>query len=271
MKTTIHIYDKGDIKRFHFYLESDLENRPIRVPSAGSNPGQVRTTLFANDGLFNNGTDRVSTLSYNGGTVTMFNDYEVPTREGYIFKGWVRTNFDGGATQDPWDIDNHLVYGPTFYLKAQWQDMKSVLTVKHLGTEGNPIAEDVLIEGLIGESYETSPVDLSAYRLVETPDNASGTFTENEHEVVYTYAKRAIGTITVQSLDEDRLELRESKLITGTLGEAYAIAAPFFEKWSLKTIEGPTEGLFDYEDKLITFIYSPVTKLTMKTRKKNQK
>lgn len=39
LKTTTNIYDEGDIKRFHFYLESDLENRPIRVPSAGSNPG----------------------------------------------------------------------------------------------------------------------------------------------------------------------------------------------------------------------------------------
>nr|WP_290370760.1 polysaccharide lyase family 8 super-sandwich domain-containing protein [Ruania suaedae] len=61
------------------------------------------------------------------------------------------------------------------------------VTVEHLDTEGEPIADPVIIEGEIGQSYEAEPLALSGYLDPEIPDNATGTIAEVPITVTFVY------------------------------------------------------------------------------------
>ncbi|WP_156324075.1 MucBP domain-containing protein, partial [Bacillus sp. JCM 19034] len=53
--------------------------------------------------------------------------------------------------------------------------------------KGKELKPGKVIEGVVGEEYETAPEDIAGYELVEEPTNATGAITEGTQEVVYVY------------------------------------------------------------------------------------
>lgn len=69
------------------------------------------------------------------------------------------------------------------------------VTVKYLDTEGNQLSEPVILQGRVGNSYNSRAIDISGWQLIETPNNATGTYTEDAQEVIYVY-EREDGLVT---------------------------------------------------------------------------
>lgn len=65
---------------------------------------------------------------------------------------------------------------------------KTVAAVKviHQTVDGDILTTEI-IDGYIGDSYETSPIDEEYYTLEETPENAEGIMEQTQTEVVYIY------------------------------------------------------------------------------------
>lgn len=62
------------------------------------------------------------------------------------------------------------------------------VTVKHKDSEGNQLADPVILSGKVGLPYASAAKEIPGWYVAETPVNASGIFTEDPQEVVYIYA-----------------------------------------------------------------------------------
>ncbi|OQO72569.1 hypothetical protein BH746_11750 [Enterococcus faecalis] len=61
------------------------------------------------------------------------------------------------------------------------------VTISYIDEDGKSISPDIVLNGKLGESYESKAIIKDGYELISTPDNAKGTFTEKEQKVTYVY------------------------------------------------------------------------------------
>lgn len=59
--------------------------------------------------------------------------------------------------------------------------------VYHTDRAGHELIEPDILMGTVGEQYQTQPAKIPNYQLVETPENVTGTFTNETISVVYVY------------------------------------------------------------------------------------
>lgn len=84
--------------------------------------------------------------------------------------------FDWKKNSITWYVDGKEVYRATENIP---------LTVRYQDSEGNQLAEPSILSGKIGLPYDSEPKEIPGWYVVETPENASGIFTEDPQEVVY--------------------------------------------------------------------------------------
>ncbi|WP_301405445.1 MucBP domain-containing protein, partial [Enterococcus entomosocium] len=58
-------------------------------------------------------------------------------------------------------------------------------------SEGNQLADPTVLSGKVGLPYTSEAKEIPGWYVVETPDNASGTFSDAAEEVVYVYNTKA--------------------------------------------------------------------------------
>ena len=68
--------------------------------------------------------------------------------------------------------------------------------VYHVDLDGNELVAPEILEGTIGEVYQTAPQAIEHYQLIDTPENATGVFREELTVVTYVYE-----TIPVSPVD----------------------------------------------------------------------
>lgn len=110
------------------------------------------------------------------------------------------------------------------------------VTVKYVDADGNPIKEDDIILGEIGNSYTTSAPDTIAdYRNPKLISGSeTGTFNENLQEVVYQYEQDSVSAVdaiiteteaqALKSVD-DVIALNHASSSTGDMGNNVDLAA----------------------------------------------
>lgn len=74
----------------------------------------------------------------------------------------------------------------------QYSRENTTVVVNYIDNSGNKIAESKVIDGLIGDEYQTEPKVISGFTLKEMPENAFGIFKEEEQVVNYIYIKDLI-------------------------------------------------------------------------------
>lgn len=79
---------------------------------------------------------------------------------------------------------------------------KAKITVKYQDKEGNSLLEDILIEGVVGETYKTEQKEIENYKYIEVKGNPEGTITEDE-TVMYIYEKTQNTMLNVRYIDID--------------------------------------------------------------------
>ena len=89
--------------------------------------------------------------------------------------------------------DKHIV--------VSFTHSETSVIVKHQTEDGTDLVPPETIEGVVGDEYTTSPRDFDDYELKTTPDNAEGTMTVEQIEVIYVYSK-VLGKVTVTKQDK---------------------------------------------------------------------
>ncbi len=187
---------------------------------------------------------------------------------GYKFAGW--------SPQLPQTSDK-LTTDRTFV--AQFVELASgKVTVRYLDEDGEPIADDKILEGTEGDNYDVSGEDyrlesIGDYKLIDETDNVTGTFNDDNILVIYTYQKEAsanTGHIRVSYVDENGKKISEDILKSGTIGDTYTTEEKKIKGYTFKEVKGNKAGAFTEDTQLITYIYTKDTEVSGKDEDENK-
>ena len=99
-----------------------------------------------------------------------------------------------GYTADKAQIDKQTVNGDSKDLEFKVTYTKTPVaggnvTAKYVDENGNPIADDVIASGNVGDPYSTTQKDVPGYTFKEVQGNPTGSFTDQDQTVTYVYTK----------------------------------------------------------------------------------
>ncbi|MBC1707291.1 hypothetical protein HB944_07185 [Listeria welshimeri] len=134
------------------------------------------------------------------------------------------------------------------------------VNVKYVDENGKEIAESHLLNGNIGDTYESKAKVIEGWKLKKTPSNATGILSDQAQTVVYIYEKEKLASsIIVRYLDDNNKELVESRIISGNVGDEYSTNAEKISGYHLKSTPTNAEGIFMENEQTITYIYEKNT------------
>ncbi|MEO3411070.1 MucBP domain-containing protein, partial [Levilactobacillus brevis] len=99
-----------------------------------------------------------------------------------------------GYTADKAQIDKQTVNGDSKDLEFTVTYTKTPVaggnvTAKYVDENGNPIADDVIASGNVGDPYSMTQKDVPGYTFKEVQGNPTGSFTDQDQTVTYVYTK----------------------------------------------------------------------------------
>ena len=166
--------------------------------------------------------------------------------------------------------DKHIV--------VSFSNTVSSIIVHHYldGTE-TQVAPDETLSGNIGDSYSTAPkMDLEKYELKKdeegnyvVPENASGTYTEEQQVVIYYYVEKEIPLTVHHYIEgtEEKVPLKdggtaEDVTDSGKEGESYTTSAVddnlLSSDYELVEVPENSSGTYSGEEVVVTYYYKKV-------------
>ncbi|MDB1553823.1 mucin-binding protein [Latilactobacillus sakei] len=112
---------------------------------------------------------------------TSFDSKNSPVIPGYTASKPASDSVDG-LTHDSKDNVQTIVYAKTPVAGGN-------VTAKYVDENGNPIADDVIASGNVGDPYSTTQKDVPGYTFKEVQGNPTGSFTDQDQTVTYVYTK----------------------------------------------------------------------------------
>ena len=135
-------------------------------------------------------------------------------------------------------------------------DLKSAsVTARYIDTDGNTLADDIVLNGNVFDAYETTALSFEEYNLTEIPSNSTGTMTEETITVIYVYALKP-ASVTVHYLDENGNELDDSVILTGSVRDPYQATAKDFYGYSLTKTPDNATGNMTVDPITVNFVYA---------------
>ncbi|MCG0632628.1 mucus-binding protein [Lactiplantibacillus plantarum] len=133
------------------------------------------------------------------------------------------------------------------------------ITVKYQDANGTTLAPDDVLtgDGQLGRPYQTNAKTIENYRLIQTPANATGQFSDQAQTVIYVYAREDAGDITVQYLDESGQQLAADSVLSGQgqLGQPYETSPLNINGYTVKSTQGNTTGTYTLQPQRVVYIY----------------
>lgn len=129
------------------------------------------------------------------------------------------------------------------------------ITVRFIDIDGNEIAESIVLNGLLYDYYNSTPIDIEGFELILVPDNATGPFLDEPQEVIYTYQRIEGAPVTVHYIDTDGNEIAESTLLIGLYYDTYNSTPIEIDGYELIIIPDNATGPFTGEEQSVIYIY----------------
>ncbi len=107
--------------------------------------------------------------------------------------------------------------------------------------------------------YESAAKEIPGWYVIETPANASGTFTEEAQEVVYVYDRSDAAAVTVRYEDTEGNQLSEPTVLSGKVGLPYESAAKEIPGWYVVETPGNASGIFTEDPQEVVYVYTEKT------------
>lgn len=128
----------------------------------------------------------------------------------------------------------------------------SCVKVKYLEVGTNEVvAEEEMINGYIGQEYQTKEKMIANYTLVKTNGATKGTMTKDIIEVTYYYAQNA--TALVKYVDYYTGDVLETTIMEGLVGDTVTPSPAEIKGYTL--IESPTDTEYALQKEPIEIIY----------------
>ena len=137
-----------------------------------------------------------------------------------------------------------------------------LVIVHHVDKNGKEIAKQETTTDTIGKTYQTNPQNIPGYRLVETPQNARGTYTDGKTDVTYVYVKQS--DLVVKHVDQSGQELKPSNTTTSDVASDYQTTAQDISGYVLVTQPENATGKYVDGTTTVTYIYAKQAELVTK-------
>ncbi|RWZ42933.1 LPXTG cell wall anchor domain-containing protein [Levilactobacillus brevis] len=137
------------------------------------------------------------------------------------------------------------------------------VTAKYVDENGNPIADNVVSSGNVGDPYSTTQKDVPGYTFKEVQGNPTGSFTDQDQTVTYVYTKDPVagGNVTAKYVDENGNPIADNVVSSGNVGDPYSTTQKDVPGYTFKEVQGNPTGSFTDQDQTVTYVYTknPVT------------
>ncbi|MBC2170492.1 MucBP domain-containing protein [Listeria booriae] len=136
------------------------------------------------------------------------------------------------------------------------------VTVRYVDDQGEVLAPEERLTGVLGEAYEAQAKTIDGYQLTKEPVNRVGTFSTEAQTVTFVYTKEAVPVsqaVTVRHLDIEGKVVAPEEVLTGAIGDTYEAQAKVVSGYRLVTIPANQTGTFGTEAQTVTFIYAQET------------
>lgn len=161
----------------------------------------------------------------------------------------------------------------TFYYRLKEEEKSKGKVIVHHYLEGTTenvllengqTAQDEILEGFVGDTYETTPLtDISSdYILSKTPDNATGKFINGDIDVIYYYTlNKNYKRVIIKYFDEEtNKEIVQEDIINGYLNSDYETQPKVIEGYELvkEKLPNNAKGKLTTEDILVKYYYRKI-------------
>ncbi|WP_239256877.1 MucBP domain-containing protein [Listeria ilorinensis] len=137
-------------------------------------------------------------------------------------------------------------------------NVKSSVVGQYVDENGNKLADDIRLDGNVDENYTTNAKEIDGWSLTQSPENASGTFTDQIQTITYVYEKPTAENIYVQYVDTDGNPLVPADIINGKINDTYTTSAKEIDGWRLKETPENASGAFTDQKQTVTYVYEQV-------------
>ncbi|MGM0139817.1 hypothetical protein IGI65_002295 [Enterococcus sp. DIV0755b] len=139
------------------------------------------------------------------------------------------------------------------------------LTVKYQDVNGNQIAEDQVINGYIGDSYDVSTekynLKIDGYTLKEVQGSLNGILAETPQTVTYIYEKNATKAkdVVVHYQDANGSKIADDQFFSGNVNAPYDVSTKEYQLeisgYTLEKVVGSVTGFLSEEEQNVTYVY----------------
>ena len=141
--------------------------------------------------------------------------------------------------------------------------MLSELEVRYVDTEGREIRDTDTYKGYVGQDYITNGPEIYGYKLVQTPENATGTYAPEKTTVTYVYENLATDLV-VQYIYKKDGTILESQVLFGLIGNVVKTTSKEIDGYVL--IESPDTDTYTLQkDRIyVKYYYAKKNKVVTK-------
>ncbi|WP_170955018.1 MucBP domain-containing protein [Levilactobacillus suantsaii] len=182
------------------------------------------------------------------------------TTEALTLPGYVLHATTGAAPSGTYAVDPQVV---TYTYEAETQ-AQSTVTVHYVDNTRKVLRDPLVLSGKLGEAYTTEAATIPGYKLTGTPANASGVYTTENSDVVYTYQAEdpgvveppvETGTVTVHYVDQKGTPLRATTTLSGTVGTPYSTEAATISGYEVLGEPTNATGTYTHDPQTVTYVY----------------
>ena len=157
---------------------------------------------------------------------------------------------------DPWNA-NGVYRTKNDDVKYLYDKNNEKAVVKYVDEKGNLLSPEKSVAGKFGASYVADSVKIRGYHLTKTPDNAQGTFSDKNSDIIFVYAADT-EKAKVSYFDIWGNKIANDAIISGQFGDEYAAKPRTIAGYQLVNASDNATGKFDVVNSDIHFVYKRI-------------
>ncbi|MBD5824717.1 MucBP domain-containing protein [Lactococcus petauri] len=138
-------------------------------------------------------------------------------------------------------------------------DSYRMVTATYEDENGESLNPPIPHYGTLGDEYSTEVLDIPGYSLIEVPENADGTYTDEDQVVNYIYRQNPIAgaDVLVKYVDNQGVPVADEETIQGNIGEEYESVQKDIDGYTFKEVQdNNAQGVFTDQVQTVTYIYT---------------
>lgn len=157
---------------------------------------------------------------------------------------------------DPWNA-NGVYRTKNDDVKYLYDKNNEKTVVKYVDEKGNLLAPEKSVTGKFGANYVADSVKIRGYHLTKMPDNAQGTFSDKNSDIVFVYAADT-EKAKVSYFDIWGNKIANDAIISGQFGDEYDAKPKTIAGYQLVNASDNAVGKFDVVNSDIHFVFKRI-------------